>query len=159
MKDSTKKPRRYFLSVACVLAVILVPQKASSFDVSSSVVGGGGGSSTGGNFTVASTIGQPAAGTLSSNDGLQSMQVGFWFTLVPSLKIISITRLTNGHIRLACIGVPNIVNDLQASPDLSPGDFLTLSPAPPVADGSGAFQYDDATAVGLTKRFYRLKFP
>ena len=74
-------------------------------------------------------------------------------------QIISITRLANGHIVLQCIGIPNQVNDLQASPDLSPGSFATVSPPPAAADGTGAFSYDDAGAVGLTKRFYRLAFP
>ncbi len=77
----------------------------------------------------------------------------------PTLKILSIARAANGHIILQCIGAPNQVNNLQASPDLSPMSFITLVPAPPAADGTGAFQYDDAVAVGLTKRFYRLGFP
>ena len=76
-----------------------------------------------------------------------------------TLKILSIARAGNGHIILQCLGVPNQVNNLQASPDLSPMSFMTLIPAPPAADGLGAFQYDDAGAVGLTKRFYRLGFP
>jgi hypothetical protein len=76
-----------------------------------------------------------------------------------SLRIISITRLTNGHIVLQCLGVPNQVNNLQASPNLSPGNFMPISPAPPAADNIGAFQYDDAAAVSLTKRFYRLAYP
>jgi hypothetical protein len=159
MKNLIMKPRRCFLCAACALAVVLVPHQASSFDLASTVIAGGGGSSTGGNFTVEATIGQPTAGTLSSSNGVQSMQVGFWFTLVPSLKIISITRLANGHILLWCMGVPNNVNHLQTSSDLSPGSFVTISPAPPAADASGAFQYDDAAAAGLTKRFYRLAFP
>jgi hypothetical protein len=74
------------------------------------------------------------------------------------LKITSITR-ANGHIFLQCLGVANQVNNLQVSPDLSLGSFMTISPPPAAADGSGAFQYDDAGAVGLTKRFYRLAFP
>jgi hypothetical protein len=75
------------------------------------------------------------------------------------LKITSIARLTNGHIVLQCFGVPNQVNNLQVSPDLSPGSFGAISPPPVAADNTGAFQYDDAGAVGLTKRFYRLSFP
>ena len=74
-------------------------------------------------------------------------------------QISSITRLANGHIVLQCIGVPNQINDLQVSPDLSPNSFATVSPLPAAADGTGAFSYDDAGAVGLTRRFYRLAFP
>jgi hypothetical protein len=75
------------------------------------------------------------------------------------LRITSIVRLTNGHAILQCLGVPNQVNDLQLSPDLSPGSFGTIMPVPNSADTAGAFQYDDSGAVGLTKRFYRLAFP
>ena len=77
----------------------------------------------------------------------------------PVLRIVSITRPTNGHIVLQCLGVANRVNDLEASSDLSPGSFMTVSPLPPAANATGAFQYNDAGAVGLTKRFYRLLFP
>ncbi len=75
-----------------------------------------------------------------------------------ALKITAISRLTNGHVILQCLGLPNQVNTLQGSPDLSPLSFVALSP-PVAADATGAFQYDDAGAVGLTKRFYRLAFP
>jgi hypothetical protein len=75
------------------------------------------------------------------------------------LAILSITALGNGHIILQCFGVPNQVNNLQVSPDLSLGSFGTISPSPDAADGNGAFQYDDAGAVGLTQRFYRLAVP
>jgi hypothetical protein len=76
-----------------------------------------------------------------------------------NLKILSIARAVNDHIILQCLGVPNQVNNLQVSPDLSPGSFVTVFPPPAAADGAGAFQYDDAGSVGLTKRFYRLVFP
>jgi uncharacterized delta-60 repeat protein len=79
--------------------------------------------------------------------------------IAPALKITSIARPANGHAILQCLGVPNQVNDLQVSPDLSPGSFVIVSPLPAAADGTGAFSYDDAGAVGLTKRFYRLAFP
>ncbi len=77
----------------------------------------------------------------------------------PTLKILSIARPANGHILLQCIGAPNQVNNLQVASDPSPGSFMTLAPPPEAADGTGAFLYDDAGAVGLTKRFYRLRFP
>jgi hypothetical protein len=77
----------------------------------------------------------------------------------PVLKILSITRPANGHIILQCLGVPNQLNNLQVSPNLSPGSFATIVPSPVAADNTGAFQYDDAGAVGLTKRFYRLTYP
>ena len=75
------------------------------------------------------------------------------------LKILSITRAPNGHAILQCRGLPNQVNNLHVSPDLTPGNFIPILPPPPVADATGAFQYDDAGAVGQTKRFFRLSFP
>jgi hypothetical protein len=75
------------------------------------------------------------------------------------LRITSIARLANAHVVLHCVGIPNDVNDLQISPDLSAGGFAPISPAPAAADASGAFQYDDPGAVSLTRRYYRLAFP
>lgn len=77
------------------------------------------------------------------------------------LKITSITRLTNGHIVLHGVGVPNGTHTVQASPDLSPNSFTPIATGPMgvTADATGALQYNDAGAVGLTKRFYRLAFP
>lgn len=74
----------------------------------------------------------------------------------PQLQIISGEQQANGHIILQCLGMPNQVNDLQASPDLNQ-NFTTVSPPPPAADANGVFQYeDDVTSAGVTKRFYRL---
>jgi hypothetical protein len=78
-------------------------------------------------------------------------------TCPPAVKITSITRLLNGHIVLQGVGVPNAGHTIQASPDLSPNSFLAIGTA--TADATGALQYDDASAVGLTKQFYRLSFP
>jgi hypothetical protein len=92
----------------------------------------------------------------SSESIMESVRTVF----IPSvLKILSITRSANGHILLQCLGVPNQINDLQVSPDLSPGSFGPITPAPPAADNTGAFSYDDAGAVGLTQRFYRVAYP
>lgn len=75
------------------------------------------------------------------------------------MRIISIIHPANGHILLQCVGVPNQVNNLQVSPDLNPLSFGTINPLPVAADATGAFSYDDAGAIGLTKRFYRLSVP
>ncbi len=77
----------------------------------------------------------------------------------PTLKILSIARPANGHVLLQCLGTPNQVNNLQTASDPSPASFMTLAPPPEAADGTGAFLYDDAGAVGLTMRFYRLRSP
>lgn len=52
-------------------------------------------------------------------------------------------------------GVPNVVNRIESSPDLSPGSFSTLVSVN--ADSTGAIQYDDISAG--TKKFYRLAYP
>ena len=70
------------------------------------------------------------------------------------LKIISITRLPNGPIILNCLGVPNVLNSVQVSPDLISG-FTPLASV--MADANGFFQYEDVKAD--TKRFYRLSYP
>jgi uncharacterized delta-60 repeat protein len=93
-------------------------------------------------------------------DGASGIVESVRAAFIPAvLKIVSITRSANGHAILQCLGLPNQVNDLQVSPNLSSGSFTTVSPGPGAADSTGAFQYDDAGAVGLTKRFYRLAFP
>jgi hypothetical protein len=74
------------------------------------------------------------------------------------MRITSITRLANGHVALQGIGVPNGTHTIHASPDLSPNSFAPL-PGTATANGTGVLQYDDAGAVGLTKRFYRVSFP
>jgi hypothetical protein len=75
-----------------------------------------------------------------------------------ALTITAISHQTNGHTLLQGFGAPNLTYIVEASPDLSPGSFVAL-PTTVTADGTGALQYNDATAVGLTKRFYRLRFP
>ena len=75
-----------------------------------------------------------------------------------ALKITSIIRLTNGHILLQGLGIPSRAHKIEFSPDLSSNSFTPFATMP-TADGTGAIQYDDATAVGLPKQFYRLRFP
>ncbi len=75
-----------------------------------------------------------------------------------TLKVTSISRLVNGHALLHGVGIPNHPHTLAASPDPDRNDFVSF-PSPVNADGTGALQYDDAGAVGLTKRFYRLNYP
>jgi CSLREA domain-containing protein len=76
---------------------------------------------------------------------------------VPLLRITSIIRLGNGAIRLQGIGYPNAVYTIQFSPSPDSTGFGFLGNT--TTDGSGAFLYDDSTAVGLSKQFYRVRFP
>ena len=73
------------------------------------------------------------------------------------LKINSITRLANGHVNLQAHGVLNADHTIEAASDPQANSFINIGTA--TSNGAGALQYDDAGAVGLTKRFYRLVFP
>lgn len=83
------------------------------------------------------------------------MAQGYVFEL-PELKITSITRLGNGHIRLQCLGAPNQFNTIQATPDMLTS-FTNLASV--LADATGAFEFEDVNSGSFTKRFYRLSFP
>ena len=89
----------------------------------------------------------------TGGDGTDIGAVEFW-----TLKITSITHLSNGHAVLHGIGIPSHLHTIEGSPDLSPNSFTAIPPGV-TADSNGVLQYDDAGAVGLTKRFYRLSFP
>jgi hypothetical protein len=80
---------------------------------------------------------------------------GYVFDPAP-LQILSITRLENGHILLKCLGIPDQLNKIQATSDMLVS-FTNLDSV--LADGTGAFQYEDVNAGSFTQRFYRLAFP
>jgi CSLREA domain-containing protein len=88
----------------------------------------------------------------TGGDGTDIGAVEFW-----TLKITSIAHPASGHVVLQGVGIPSHVHTIQASPDLSPNSFGGITTVN--ANGTGALQYDDADAIGLTKRFYRLSFP
>jgi len=69
----------------------------------------------------------------------------------------SITRLPDQHILLQARGVANGLHTIKASPDLNPNNFGLIGTA--TANSAGVLQFNDAGAVGLTLRFYRLEFP
>jgi len=97
-------------------------------------------------------IGSGLAGSLFN---LIDVSQGYVFDPAP-LKIISITHLPNGHILLQCLGIPDQLNTIQASPDLIT-PFTNLTSV--LADVTGAFQFEDSDAGSFTKRFYRLAYP
>ncbi len=78
---------------------------------------------------------------------------GYTLTVV-QFKITSIT-FDGQDLVLECAGVPNRVNRIEASPDLSPNSFQTIGSV--MADSSGTFSFPD-TNPG-TQQFYRLAFP
>jgi hypothetical protein len=71
------------------------------------------------------------------------------------LKITSIAHLPSGHLILQGLGAVSAIHNVEASPDL--GHFSFLGEA--TSNGAGNFQFDDAGAVGLTQRFYRVTLP
>jgi hypothetical protein len=73
------------------------------------------------------------------------------------LKITSIVRLTTGHIILQGLGLASAIHNVEASPDPNVADFNFLGQA--TSNAAGNLQFDDAGAVGLTKRFYRITLP
>ncbi len=73
------------------------------------------------------------------------------------LRITAVTRLANGHIRLQGVGLANLSYTVEASPDLGPGSFAPIGLV--TANAAGALDYDDATAVGLSRHFYRITYP
>ncbi len=73
-----------------------------------------------------------------------------------TLKVITTARLADAQIQLTCLGVPNRVNTIQASPDLIQ-PFVAIGAA--LADASGNFTFDDPNAGSFTQRFYRVSFP
>jgi hypothetical protein len=76
---------------------------------------------------------------------------------VPVLKILSITHDSNGHTFLQGLGVITSLHTIEASSDLNTDTFISIGTK--MSDGNGAWQYDDAGSIGLTRRFYRVRFP
>jgi N-acetylneuraminic acid mutarotase len=94
-----------------------------------------------------------AGGYASDGSPLSSLEI---YT-PPPLQITSVTHLDNGHIALQGTGVVGAVHTIQASADVNASNFSALARV--TATAGGVITYDDAGAVGLTKRFYRLTFP
>jgi uncharacterized delta-60 repeat protein len=74
----------------------------------------------------------------------------------PTLKILSIARPPNRHTVLTGIGVPGASHTLQSSTSLT-GSFSSLGTV--TTDSAGRWQYDDASAATVSRRFYRLLVP
>ena len=82
----------------------------------------------------------------------------FGVTAIPDFVLLRVPVLTHPALHtfhLQCMGVPNVLNRIESSPDLSLGSFTPLASV--MADVAGAFSYDDATSV--TQKYYRLAIP
>lgn len=72
------------------------------------------------------------------------------------LGITSITRLANGHIFLQGSGVPSAPNNVEFSPDLSPGSFAAFPPITP--DMTGAFQFEAPVPSSQQQGFLQISY-
>ncbi len=74
----------------------------------------------------------------------------------PQLRILSITRLAEGTVRLEASGVPNRSHTIQATADLR-APFTAIGSVTAGADGT--FQFNDPDAPSFLQRFYRAALP
>ena len=72
------------------------------------------------------------------------------------IGFVSVSGSANGHFVIAGQTLPNLTIHFESSPDLVTafGNGVAVT-----ANGTGAFQYDDAGATSLTMRFYRATYP
>ncbi|HEY6121346.1 MAG TPA: DUF4214 domain-containing protein [Pyrinomonadaceae bacterium] len=141
----------------------LEPQTGGTFNIPSSVIAGGGGlsSSVSPNFSLTGTVGQPAAGTTSSN-GQFSATGGFWQPEAP-LSVVSIS----GTLRYNCSssgtpGIPNATvtatggapastnsdaNGVYSLMNLAAGGSYTVTPSKTSTTGSAGVDTADVTAL------------
>jgi Tol biopolymer transport system component len=102
------------------------------------------------------------AGTRSADNRLHATAVEFSALVVSDTfsaeltHLNSVSRPSNGHFVFAGLTLPNQTLATQAAPDLLMG-FAQVGTT--TSNANGAFQFDDAGAVGMTKRFYRLASP
>lgn len=73
------------------------------------------------------------------------------------LGTVILTDPAHSYVFLQLAGAPNAVNNVQASPDLSPGSFVTIGSVN--AGPAGTIVFDDVNAGGLPRRFYRVSSP
>lgn len=161
-RNQSRTVARRLLCVTALLVLAVVPQALSQtggiYNLTWNTTDGGGSTSAaGGAYSLGGTIGQPDAG--ASSGGAYSLSGGFWgIANLATLKILSINRLANGHIRLQGQGVPGELHTMRASDTLNSGSFAPLSP-PVAPNATGFWQFDDTTSPLPPKRFYRLTFP
>jgi hypothetical protein len=107
-----------------------------------------------GTYIIENTTVAPKRSTITDDHG-------HTFPIPKTTYTISVVPFTitatsgSGSVTLQGQGVPNSVNRIEASPDLSANSFQTLQLVTP--DQSGAFSYTDMNPG--TARFYRLTYP
>jgi hypothetical protein len=85
MRFSAKRTTALLISLSLVILLMQAPlraQSGGSLDLRSNVIAGGGNTSTGsGNLQISGTVGQPAAGTLTSGGSI-TQRGGFWAAIL-----------------------------------------------------------------------------
>jgi DNA-binding beta-propeller fold protein YncE len=97
--------------------------------------------------------------TLFANAGLNSpilMALRQTSPIVPALKIGSANRPANNHFIISGQALPNALVTIYATTNLANG-FTKLGTT--TADNTGAYQFDDSTAIGQPARIYRAIYP
>jgi hypothetical protein len=116
----------------------------------------------GGDFT---TIGGQARHDIARLDAVSGMAESF--SSNANSLVTSIAVQTNGKV-LAGGNFSTIGGQMHGrfarlesdgGVDQTLGSFVSIVPSPAAAGDAGNFSYDDAAAVGQTRRFYRLSFP
>lgn len=74
---------------------------------------------------------------------------------VVQFNISSIMLMDGQDIVLQCNGVPNALNRIEASPDLSPNSWQTIGSV--MADASGTFAFKDTGPA--SPQYYRISYP
>ena len=110
-----------------------------------------------GTYIIENTTSNPKKSVISDDHGhtFAIPKTTYTITVVPFI-ITSITYVADQYALLQCKGVPNAVNRVEASPDLSPNSFQTIGSVTP--DASGIFSYKDM-APGAQREFYRIAYP
>jgi hypothetical protein len=109
------------------------------------------------------TLTQPAnstpdlAGSGLAGSPFNLIDVAQGYVFDPQLiQITSITRMANLHVLIVGKTAPNLTISLLFSPDLLTqfGNAVSVT-----ADSTGTWQFEDAFAATLTKRFYQATYP
>jgi Matrixin len=93
---------------------------------------------------------------MPSSDDLAGAQSLYGARSPARLEIVSATRLSNGQMSFQCIGVPNAVNRIEATADIT-ATYTTLLSVN--VDSTGHFQFTDSNATAFGRRFYRVACP
>ena len=111
---------------------------------------------SGGNFTASIDQSAFPAGSAIWAKACLGNNCGSAMSWPALLKITRLTKSLSSHGIIAGEATPLGSVDIQASPDLV-APFVTIGSV--TANANGAFEFEDADAAGMSKRFYRAVYP